>query len=294
MSSEPNEPVTEVADTAIAAGENAKPSELAWSLDTEETSTHDHGWLGPVTSAGLVALVCVIVAVVTWFAITLYHQNDSRPAAQNVAPAPKPVAPVPPSAPPKPVAPEPPSAPPKLSDNDRAFLADLRQGGLIVPSEGYAISHAHATCDFMAVHEEGGILNFVETSTIWTHDVSARPFIETAVSYFCPQYADKPVGGIGAPEAEAPTTTAAAPTTTVPVMTETDQQFLKGLIGIGFPNPAYAISHAHALCDYRADHDQAAGASYIAATTVWAGTNAYDFEDTAEMQYCPQYLPADF
>lgn len=183
MASEPNEPVTEAADTAIAAGENAEPPELAWSLDTEETSTHDHRWRGPVTSAGLVALVCVIVAVVTWFAITLYHQNDSRPAAPKpsaVAPAPKPV---------------------------------------------------------MAVHPEGGILNFVETTTIWTHDVSARPFIETAVSYFCPQYADRPVGGIGAPEAEVPTTTAAAPTTTAPVMTKTDQEFLSGLIGIGFPNP---------------------------------------------------------
>jgi hypothetical protein len=97
---EPNEPVTEVADTAAAPGDKSTESEdLAWSLETDDTPTHDHRWR-PVISAALVTLLCLIVGVVTWFSITLYHQNDSRPAASApsslAAPTPKPAPPPPP------------------------------------------------------------------------------------------------------------------------------------------------------------------------------------------------------
>jgi hypothetical protein len=46
--------------------------------------------------------------------------------------------------------------------------------------------------------------------------------------------------------------------------------------------------------DYRANHDEATGANHVAATTVWTGTYANAFEDDAELNYCPQYLPAEY
>jgi len=96
-----NEPVTEAAGTVAGPGDKSTESaDLAWSLDTEETPTHDHRWRGPVTSAALITLLCLIVAVVTWFSITFYHQNDSRPTASapssSAVPAPKSAPPPPP------------------------------------------------------------------------------------------------------------------------------------------------------------------------------------------------------
>ena len=73
----------------------------------------------------------------------------------------------------------------------------------------------------------------------------------------------------------------------------TDQQFLTVLrnMGLGYPSPEYAISHAHAACDYMAKHprDQAAADNYVAATTVWTGGNAVMFKDYSAANYCPQF-----
>jgi hypothetical protein len=73
----------------------------------------------------------------------------------------------------------------------------------------------------------------------------------------------------------------------------TDQQFLTVLqnMGLGYPSPDYAISHAHATCDYMAEHphDQAAVDNYVAATTIWTGVNAVMFKDYSAVSYCPQF-----
>lgn len=74
---------------------------------------------------------------------------------------------------------------------------------------------------------------------------------------------------------------------------ETDQQFLAVLqnMGLGYPSPDYAISHAHAACSYMAHHphDAAAADNYVASTTVWTGVNAVMFKDYAAVSYCPQF-----
>jgi LppP/LprE lipoprotein len=96
---EPDEPVTEMADTVAApGGKRSAPEDLAWSLDTQESEAPDREWRGHLLWAGLVALLCGIVAVVTWFSITLYHQKSSRPmppspTSSTVASASKPALP---------------------------------------------------------------------------------------------------------------------------------------------------------------------------------------------------------
>jgi hypothetical protein len=70
---------------------------------------------------------------------------------------------------------------------------------------------------------------------------------------------------------------------TTPALTDTDRQFLSVLqnMGVGYPSPDYAIAHAHATCDFMANHhhDDAAAANYVVATTVWSGLSATEFAD---------------
>jgi hypothetical protein len=191
---EPDEPVTQTADTVAAPGD--KPTEsadLAWSLDTQEQETPGHRWRGRLTSAALVTLLCAIVAVVTWFAITLYHQNDSRPpasapASSAVAPAPKPAPPPPP--PPVTVTAMPAPAP-ALSATDQAFLADVQHAGLYYSDPAYPIAHARALCNWITANPDkanGFTVSYVEDSTIWTDSDSATNFIIAVVPHYCPQF----------------------------------------------------------------------------------------------------------
>jgi hypothetical protein len=56
----------------------SRASELAWSseADTEELSDHRRGWRGRLLWVPLVALLCISVAVVVWFSVTLYRQHE--------------------------------------------------------------------------------------------------------------------------------------------------------------------------------------------------------------------------
>ncbi|WP_158089882.1 DUF732 domain-containing protein [Mycobacterium kyorinense] len=176
------------------------PADLAWSLDTEETPTHDRRWRGPVTSAVLVTLLCLIVAVVTWFSITLYHENDSRPPASTPASsavpkaAPPPPPPVTVTATPAPPPTPAPTTTPVLSDTDRQFLDTLRHRGVNYPYSNpeYPIVHAHAVCDYMNTHHfewgedhEASVDKYVETTTIWYGD-DAVNFQGAARASYCP------------------------------------------------------------------------------------------------------------
>ena len=87
----------------------SRASELAWSseADTEELSDHRRGWRGRLLWVPLVALLCISVAVVVRFSVTLYRQHE-RPVRTSPTP-PAPVA-TPPSVAPRPA--EPPPNPP--------------------------------------------------------------------------------------------------------------------------------------------------------------------------------------
>jgi hypothetical protein len=91
------------------------------------------------------------------------------------------------------------------------------------------------------------------------------------------------------------TVTAAAPTTSVaPVLSATDQQFLTVLRnqGVSYPDPAYAISHAKAVCEFLAHHSGQSADDYIVRTTIWTGgLESTEFAEYSERAYCPQFAP---
>jgi hypothetical protein len=203
------EPETTVVASDISTVDRA---ELAWSLDdTQESDTPKRQWRGHLLWAGLVTLLCAIVAVVTWFSITLYHQQSSRPmpspASSAEAPAPKPVPPpptatvtvVPAPAPNTPTAQPAPTvvpssvAPSLLSSTDRQFLAVLQNMGLGYPSPDYAIAHAHATCDYMAKRRitPASATDYVARTTIWVDEQSANMFANYSAVNYCPQFASE-------------------------------------------------------------------------------------------------------
>ena len=189
---------------------------MAWSLDTQDSETPPRQWRGHLTSAALVTVLCVIVAVVTWFSITLYDQKSSRP----MPPSPKPsaAAPAPKPAPPPPVAtvtvtpapapapapntpaplPAPSMVPPSvappapLSARDQQFLSVLQNMGVGYPSPEYAIAHAHATCDYMAnhPHDDAAAANYVAATTVW-NGLSATEFADYSAVNYCPQFASE-------------------------------------------------------------------------------------------------------
>jgi hypothetical protein len=127
----------------------------------------------------------------------------------------------------------------------------------------------------------------------------------------------QPTTAVAAPPSPAPTTRVAAPppvtvtvtptaapapATTVsaapaPVLSTADWQFLNAIGDIAAaPSPAYAITHAHAVCSYAAQHpnDYTGTIRFVRTTTIWDGNQAYQFADVAMQVYCPSALPADF
>lgn len=71
---------------------------------------------------------------------------------------------------------------------DRVFIDVLNQGGVPLPSGEYATAHAHAVCGFLANQPDlAEAVRFVQQSSIWDADQSARVAAGAVVSY-CPQY----------------------------------------------------------------------------------------------------------
>ena len=171
----------------------------AWSLD--DTAEVDSA---PPRSrfvwAGLVTLVVVIAGALIFLAATLFSSHRSK----SVEPKAQPTTTVPVAAPPPPPAvtvtktPPPtvtvtaePPAPPPLSATDQQFLTALRTYGLTYPDPEYAISHAHATCDFMASHNvfsgSSPTGNYIAGTTIWPDNGPAAIFAMQSATTYCPE-----------------------------------------------------------------------------------------------------------
>jgi hypothetical protein len=172
----------------------------AWSLDdTAEVEQAPRS--SRLVWSGLVALVVVIAGALIFLATTLFGSVSPKP----VEPAAQPTTTVPVAAPPPPppvavtATPPPPpvtvtaAAPPApaLSSTDQQFLTTLQNNGLSYPDPDYAISHAHATCDFMANHSvrSGNMVasNYVARTTIWTDDGQSAMFAMYSAFNYCPQ-----------------------------------------------------------------------------------------------------------
>lgn len=201
---EPDDPVTEVADTAIAPGDkSAEPADLAWSLDRQDSETTPSPVVRETDLGGAGhAAVCVIVAVVTWFSITLYHQKSSRPMPPSpkssaASPAPKPAAPpparqsssteVPPPAGVTTQAPSPANVAAKQQD---AFFLQLlgKRGWPLTPPTEPLIWEGRNVCALM---EGPSHLTFLQvtrqiaaqhSTTVDTADM----FVDAAVTSYCP------------------------------------------------------------------------------------------------------------
>jgi hypothetical protein len=183
--------------TELPPASHAAP-ELAWSVDHTDDLDAPTRHSRLVWSA-LVALVVAIAGALIFLATTLFGSGSPKP----VEPKAQPTTTVPVSAPPPPpptvtVAPPPtvtvtadPPAPPPLSATDQQFLTALRNFGLTFPDPEYAISHAHATCDFMASHgvRSGNMTtaNYVAANTIWEeeHTGHAAMFAMQSASSYC-------------------------------------------------------------------------------------------------------------
>ncbi|MGB8208630.1 MAG: DUF732 domain-containing protein [Mycobacterium sp.] len=183
--------------TATHAAEHVQ----AWSLaDTAEVDTGSgpRGWL---VSVGLVGLVVVVAGALIFLATTLFGSRSPKP----VEPKAQPTTTVPVAAPPPPpavtaTATPPPTvtvtaaAPPApaLSSTDQQFLTALQNNGLSYPDPDYAISHAHATCDFMVNHRvqsgSHSAADYVARTTIWTDEYGqGEIFAMYSAFNYCPQ-----------------------------------------------------------------------------------------------------------
>jgi len=194
---------TEQASTETTELPPVKPATgnlQAWSLaDTAEVdSPPPRGWL---ISAGLVGLVVVVGGALFFLAATLFGSRAPKPVEPKTqstttvpvaAPTPPPPAVTVTNTPPPTVTvtAEPP-APPPLSTTDQQFLTALRNYGLTYPDPEYAISHAHATCDFMASHSvfsgSSPTGNYIARTTIWPDNGPAAIFAMQSATTYCPE-----------------------------------------------------------------------------------------------------------
>jgi Protein of unknown function (DUF732) len=138
----------------------------------------------PVAALPL-SVLAVAAALVVMFWV--HKATPTQPAeAQPAEASPPPAAPPGPAAPPSSAAPAERPAPPYIIDT--AFINVLKQDGVPVPSQEYVTSHGHAVCDFLS-HKPNfaEAIRFVQGSSIWDGDQSAR-FAAAAVVSYCPQY----------------------------------------------------------------------------------------------------------
>ena len=188
-------PTTELPPANHAAAESVH----AWSSDdTAEVEQAPRS--SRLVWSGLVALVVVIAGALIFLATTLFGFHNSKhvePEAQPTTTVPVATPPPPPvtvtATPPPPAGTVTAAAPPApaLSSTDQQFLTALQNNGLTYPDPDYAISHAHATCDFMANHGarsgSSSTGNYVARTTIWPRDGPAAIFAMYSAFNYCPQ-----------------------------------------------------------------------------------------------------------
>jgi len=142
---------------------------------------------------------------------------------------------------------------------------------------------------FVAVLAFGGVL-----AMVWLFMVNRHPMLR--------EIRTPPVTSVVVKPAPPVTVTAAPPATVTscpecvpPVFTGQDWQFLDSLQQDGISSPtadaaAYAVVHAHNVCDYLATHATDGILSYVQRTTIWTDQNsALGFISGSKVFYCPQY-----
>jgi hypothetical protein len=202
-------------DTELAPTEQASPptTELppashaaeaaeAWSLDDTAEVDSDPPRRVSLLSVGLVGLVVVVAGALIFFAATFFGSGQSKHVERFENPTTTVRATTPPPPPavvtvtaPPPVtvtAAAPTTAAPALSSTDQQFLTVLQNMGLGDPDPAYAISHAHATCEWMGHHRGGqSASDYVSRTTIWTGESQAVMFAEYSAVNYCPQFASE-------------------------------------------------------------------------------------------------------
>lgn len=94
---------------------------------------------------------------------------------------------------PQPAAAIPPAPPPVIRATpqdiaDRALIDVLQREDVPAPSHDYVTSQGHAVCDFLGRQPDlADAANFVQRSTVWDADQSAK-FTSAAVVAYCPQF----------------------------------------------------------------------------------------------------------
>ena len=305
-------------DTEITPTAQAPQQAQAWSLDEtdedqvsqNETPEQPTGH-GLIVSVGLVTLVVGIIGSVILLAATFFTGPPSKTSKPSAIPT---TAALP--------APPPPAAPPFTDEQDQRLLSQLTAQDYTITDAAEVVQHAHRYCTLV----QQGILADKARQTVASEALSAKPVgdeigIESRRFYpnevartddawldisryainayypHCGKLADLNSPVTPAPAPNTPTALPApsmVPSSVAPPapLSARDQQFLTVLqnMGLGYPSPDYAISHAHATCDYMAKHphDAAAADNYVAATTVWTGVNAVMFKDYSAVNYCPQ------
>lgn len=135
------------------------------------------------------SLAAVAAAVVLMFAVHNSYPTAEQAEAPPPGAQPNPAPPtgVPPSsARPNPAAPATPASSAEIVD--RAFVDALKQEGVPIPSQDYAISHGHAVCDFLAQQPSfTQAVSHLQQSSTWDANQSADVAVGAIVSY-CPQY----------------------------------------------------------------------------------------------------------
>jgi hypothetical protein len=306
----------------------ADEPELAWSHD-DDTDVSQPNRHGRLMWAALAALVVAVTAALVLLVSTFFaHRHANTATPQPIPPPPPPVtstvaaAPAPPTVTPPP-APQPTPALTFTDEQDQRLLSQLTAQDYTITDAAEVVQHAHRYCTLV----QQGIPADNARQTVESEALSAKPVgdeigIESRRFYpnevartddawldisryainayypHCGKLADLNSPVTPAPAPNMPTALPApsmVPSSVAPPapLSARDQQFLAVLqnMGLGYPSLDYAISHAHATCDYMAKHphDAAAADNYVAATTVWTGANAVMFKDYSAVNYCPQF-----
>lgn len=296
---------------------DAQPGQ-AWSEEDEDADDAEqresHPWSVVTSHAAALlsvgAAVAAVIAVLGW--ITL-HKDRPAPSPATGQSTSSSAAPAPP-----PPTPQPTPASIFTDEQDQRLLNQLTAQDYTITDAAEVVQHAQRYCTLV----QQGIPADKARQSVASEALSAKPVgdqigIESRRFYpnevartddawldisryainayypHCGKLAD-----LNSPASDTPTALPApstVPSSVVPPapLSARDQQFLAVLqnMGLGYPSPDYAISHAHATCDYMAKHphSDAAADNYVAATTVWAGLDAVKFADYSAVNYCPQY-----